>query len=143
MVGVNRYKVLVRRSGRWWAFEAPAVPGAFGQTRRLDQIEDAARDVVAMMLDLPEESIGIDVERSLDALEPIIQDVQEKRKNAELMLLFALLAMVYAVHRLRAEGLSTRDTAELVGVSHQRVSQLEREDPARIEQRIRELELVA
>ena len=57
------YQAIARRVGGWWAIEVPEVPGAFTQTRRLDQVDTMAREVISLMLDtarngLPLRDIG-------------------------------------------------------------------------------------
>lgn len=54
----NGYRVEVVRSGAWWAITVPALDGVFSQAKRLDQVEDAAREAISLMLETEENDIG-------------------------------------------------------------------------------------
>src|ERR1700678_1853646 len=60
------YAITTQRSGNWWAFSVPEIPGAHGQTKRLDQVKSEARDVVSMMLDVPDDSFDVELSVKLD-----------------------------------------------------------------------------
>lgn len=51
---------LVSREGDWWAVEVPEVPGVFTQAADVAAIPAQVRDAVALMLEIDE--AGIDVE---------------------------------------------------------------------------------
>jgi predicted RNase H-like HicB family nuclease len=38
-----------KRSGDWWAVEAPEIPGLFTQAKRLDQVADMVADAAEML----------------------------------------------------------------------------------------------
>lgn len=59
---MRTYTVMARRSGGWWAIEAPEVAGVRSQARSIDQIEPMARDAIALMADVPPDSFGVEVE---------------------------------------------------------------------------------
>lgn len=120
----------VQRSGDWWAVEVPEVPGVFTQTRRLDQVGDMVADAVSTMLDgVAAADVDVTVEPLLSAdLEAAVREARirtlEARQSAE----EASRAMRAAVRALRrSEHLSVRDAAKILGVTHQRVSQLEKD----------------
>ena len=52
------YRVDVVRSGAWWAITVPALDGVFSQSKRLDQVEDAAREAISLMLEIDEGDVG-------------------------------------------------------------------------------------
>ncbi|MEZ5170643.1 MAG: type II toxin-antitoxin system HicB family antitoxin [Acidimicrobiia bacterium] len=122
----SNYRVDVVRSGNWWTIEIPDLPGAFSQARRLDQVEDMAREVIALMTDVDESDIDsldvhveppADVGELLSALEDSVAAARDARATeAEIRRTVAL--------KLREAGLPTRDVGSLIGVSHQRVSQI-------------------
>lgn len=58
----QHYRVRAERSGRWWAIEVPGVPNAVSQARRIDQLEDMAREVVALLLEVDPDSFDLDIE---------------------------------------------------------------------------------
>lgn len=115
------------RSGGWWAVEVPEVPGAFTQTKRLDQVAEAAAAAVADLVDVPVEDVEVhlapalttEVLRTIKAAQKAAADAARAQEKAS-------AAQRAAVMRLRkVERLSSRDTGVLLGLSHQRVSQLE------------------
>ena len=120
------YRVEAVRSGAWWAISVPALDGLFSQAKRLDQVEAAAREAIALMLDIDEYDVG-----ELDII------VTPPARVADLLkVLEALMATAAEVNRaaalsrreaaelLREEGLPLRDVGKLIGISHQRVSQI-------------------
>ena len=56
------HRVEVVRSCDWWAITVPALRGVFSQARNLDELPAAAREAIAMMLDVDPAEVGpIDV----------------------------------------------------------------------------------
>jgi predicted RNase H-like HicB family nuclease len=119
-------RVEVVRSGGWWAITVPALDGVFSQAKRLDQVEARAREAISLMLDVDEDDVGdLDVVVTpparvadlLGALEASVVAADEATRAA-------VAARREIAEQLRAEGLPLRDIGELIGVSHQRVSQL-------------------
>ena len=120
------YRVEAVRSGDWWAITVPDLPGVFSQAKRLDQVEGHAREAIAMMVNIDEDDIGVlDVHVTppdavadlLEALRASVMVAAEAGDNAARMRRDVAMA-------LRDEGLPMRDVGQLIGVSHQRVSQI-------------------
>jgi predicted RNase H-like HicB family nuclease len=130
----HRYLVRAVRSGRWWAIDVPELPGVLSQARRLDQVESMAREVIALMLNVPEDSFDVSVEPDLDSLggvrEPILAALRE-RERASAAQDAASSAMRHAVSEVRASGYTSRDAGLLLGISNQRISQIEHESAER------------
>lgn len=62
---MTAYTVRVRRCGDWWAIDVPDAPdmkGIHAQAKRLEQVEDMAREVLAMHLDTSADSFDINVQ---------------------------------------------------------------------------------
>lgn len=114
------------RSGGWWSVEVPEVPGAFTQAKRLDQVADAAAAAVADLLELPVEDVAVEVKPALDAeTAELLSEALGAAEAATKAQAAASSLMRSAVAHLRdQEHLTTRDTAVLLGISHQRVAQL-------------------
>lgn len=126
------YQVDITRSGKWWAIEVPELPGTYSQAKRIDQVEAMAREAIAMMTDADETSFDIEIQ-----VGPEVTG-----------LMHALDASVEAASRARAEeaacrrqviedlrnelGLPNRDVAKLLGLSHQRVAQILKEQPTKV-----------
>ena len=122
----NGYRVDVVRSGAWWAITVPDLDGVFSQTKRLDQVEGAAREAISLMLNVDEGEIG-----SLDVVVTppygvagLLETHQASVSAADEAARAAVDLRREAVEMLRAKGLPLRDVGALIGVSHQRVSQI-------------------
>ena len=63
---MTTYRFTAERSHQWWAIISPDVTGAATQARRLDQAEPMAREVISLLLEVPEDDIDIDLEVILD-----------------------------------------------------------------------------
>lgn len=113
------------RSGGWWAVEVPEIAGLFTQARRLDQVTAAVLDAAALLTGRPESEFDVVVTPVLDADDlTIVRDARERRAELAEAEQAAARASRVAVARLRSEGLTVRDVAEIMGMSPQRVSQL-------------------
>lgn len=110
----------------WWVITIPEVPGAFSQSRRLDQVEENAREVIELMTDkAPDE---ITVEWSVPgAIGEEAAHVADLRERAEDAVDAAHVATQRAVPKLHAAGLSYRDIGWVAGISHQRAQQIDKE----------------
>lgn len=120
------YRAVATRSGDWWAITIPQLPGAFSQCKRLDQVEAMAREVIALMLDCDPADVG-DVEVDVQLADQLTDDLAALRRSERLAddaRQAATHAQRRAAEQLRAAGLSVRDIGRLLGVSHQRVSQI-------------------
>jgi hypothetical protein len=120
------HTVRCERSQGWWAVRVPEVPGAFGQARRLDDVERAARDVVALALDVPPDAFDVRVEPRLpEAAELAVGRAAELRHEAQLAAASASRAVLDAARLLiDGEGLTMREAGQLLGLSHQRIAQV-------------------
>lgn len=105
-----------------------AVAGAFSQCKRLDQVEAMAREVIAPMLDSDPADVG-DVEVDVH-LPDDLAALRRSERLADDARQAATHAQRRAAEQLRAAGLSVRDIGRLLGVSHQRVSQILAREPA-------------
>src|SRR5216684_780238 len=100
----NTYTARCQRSGDWWAISVPELRGVHTQARRLEKAEVMVRDATALFLDVP--SVLFDVR-----IEPVLpRDLQGKVGRARKV-------------RGEAEVLQ-RDAGRVLGLSHQRITQL-------------------
>jgi predicted RNase H-like HicB family nuclease len=119
------YTARARRSGSWWAIDVPELPGVYSQARRLDRVESMARDAIALFLDVDPASLDIRVEMNLPSdLRRDVDAVGRLRAEADRLQVESSGAMRHLTHELLGRGLSVRDAAAILGISHQRVSQL-------------------
>jgi hypothetical protein len=119
------YHAIARRSGKWWAIEVTDVPGAFTQTRRIDQIEQMTRDVLAAFLDVPPDSFDLQVTVQVpDDWRAKADAVRRARAEAKRAEAEAGERAREAARWLHEQGLPVRDVGAVLNVSAQRVSQL-------------------
>ena len=126
----STYQVRATRTGRWWAIEVPELPGVHSQARRLDQVESMAREAIALLLGVSEDAFDVAVMPDLSSLGELRQTIEEAlraRDAAEAAQSKASAAVRHAVREIRNSGYTARDTGMLLGVSNQRISQLEKE----------------
>jgi predicted RNase H-like HicB family nuclease len=129
MVAAMRYTARARRSGGWWAIDVPELPGVYSQARRLDRVESMARDAIALFLDVDPATLEIRVETNLPSdLRRDVDAVGRLRVEADRLQAESSGAMRHLTHELLGRGLSVRDAAVILGISHQRVSQLARRE---------------
>lgn len=57
---MKMYEAIARRDGNFWSVEIPELD-LFTQARTVEEIEDMARDVIAISLEVPAESFGVQV----------------------------------------------------------------------------------
>jgi predicted RNase H-like HicB family nuclease len=128
------YTAVAARSGRWWGIEVQELRGVHSQARRLDQVESMAREAIALMLSVSKDSFDVAVEPDLNSLGGVREAVEtalRERERASVAQEAASTAMRHAVSEIRASGYTSRDAGMLLGVSNQRISQIERQDKER------------
>ena len=127
------YTAWARRSGGWWAIDVPELPGVYSQARRLDRVEPMARDAIALFLDVDPATLDIRVETNLPSeLRRDVDAVGRLRAEADRLQVESSGAMRNLTHELLGRGLSVRDAAVILGISHQRVSQLVHPESERV-----------
>lgn len=121
-----KYDINVTREGRWWMVEVPALD-LLTQARRISEIEQMAREIIAVTRDVRLSEVEVDMKSfivdGVDML-AVISEVRAKRDAAEHAEKEASEAMRGAVQALQSASTPVRDIGEILGVSHQRVSQL-------------------
>lgn len=128
MAGRN-FKVTAHRSGGWWALEVTGDDlryPACTQTRRLDQAEAMARDLLALHFNIGADEVGmVEIVPVLDAaLAEEVSRTRRAREEAEKARADATSQTRSTAQHLREQGMAQRDISVLLGVSHQAVSQL-------------------
>jgi hypothetical protein len=118
------YRATAERDGPFWLIRVPAI-GRSTQARRLDQADDMARDLIAVMTDEDPSSFDVEVHAELDPhLGRLVQIAVERTASARHEQVMASLASRAAARALTQSGLTVRDAGRLLGVSYQRVQQL-------------------
>lgn len=136
-MGTN-YEVTAYRDGKWWTFEIPALTSpsprggdhrivATGQARHAAEIEEEARDLAAVWTETDESEITVQVVYRLpDDVRADVEHARELDATGRAALEEAAALRRRAVRQLRTVGgLSQADSAAVLGLSRQRVHQLE------------------
>jgi predicted XRE-type DNA-binding protein len=122
----RNYEVTVRREGRWWMIAVPELDG-LTQARRLDEVERMAREYIAVSTDVPLSKVAVEVagiqagDRDLLEAKTLVDGLRRRAKDLE-----ALVAELTreVASTLTDENVPVRDVSSVLGISHQRVSQL-------------------
>lgn len=123
---MNTFDVTVTRDGKWWMVEIPELDG-FTQARRLDEVEQMAREYIAVTLDVPLSKVDVDVKhvevegRDLAAVRSMVAALRDQLR------VFEEAASTYShlvAQHLSAANVPVRDISSVLGVSHQRISQI-------------------
>jgi hypothetical protein len=124
---MRHYKVEVTRDGRWWMINVPDID-QLTQARRINEIEDMARSLIAVSTDTPLTDVSVHITGitvpGLGDVAALAYAVTAERNAAAHAAEVAQEHTAQAARSLTDAGIPVRDTAELLGVSPQRVSQL-------------------
>jgi predicted RNase H-like HicB family nuclease len=128
VVAVTVYTVRAAREGDKWTADVPEVPGAHTWARGIQGLEAGVREVIALVLDLPEgaeSTLELDWQYSTGdaAWDEATAALRAARRDVDAMAVaLADQTTLMAVELVRS--FSVRDIAALLGVSYQRVSQV-------------------
>ena len=106
-----------------WLVHIKGVDGCQTYGRSIRQAESRIREALAAWLDAEPDSLVITPELPNDVA-ILASEVSQARSAAERAGVDAQRATAEAVKRLTNMGLSRRDAADVLGISHQRVQQL-------------------
>lgn len=119
----REFTATATRESKWWVVEVDGVGTTQG--RSAAEARAMAKDLVAAMLDVPEDDIEVAVMFEVPgALGQEVREAQEATLEAALAQEQAAIKSRGAVARLKAEGLTGTDIAAVLDLSPQRVSQL-------------------
>lgn len=137
------YDVVATRSGVWWTVEVtsglPADVVGVSQARRLTEAPAVARHLIGDLLDVDPAAIDVNL---LVQLPSHLQEWVESYRDAEVVENIArseaALARSRAAAALLDARLTMRETAVVLGVSHQRIKQLADRAPDTLRADLRE-----
>ena len=111
---------------RWWVASVPAVKGCHTQGRTIEEARRRIREALDLFVaDADTAELRDDV-RLPSTVRTSILRAQRTRQRADAEQLKAITALRVTVRTLRKEfGLSVRDAGRLLGITGQRVHQLE------------------
>ncbi|MGX7680624.1 HicB family toxin-antitoxin system [Jatrophihabitans sp. DSM 45814] len=123
---METYTVRVAREGKWWMVRVPDIDG-LTQARRLSEVDDMAKSLIAITLDVPEDSFGIRTE--IEAIEDIrvtewLDAINAAEEAAEAALAKAREDKRSLARALAEHDVPVRDIGTALHVSFQRAQQL-------------------
>ena len=121
------YRVRALRWAKGWELHIDGL--GVTQVKRLNEAEAMARDYIALELEVPENSFGVEVVPDVGAaLNAEIQRAKSALAAAEAAQRSAAASSRAIVRKLQDEGLSGREIAVALKITPQRVSQLLKND---------------
>lgn len=122
--GQTTYTARVERDGRFWLIHVPELD-RYTQARNLREVEEMARDLVAVMLDVDPGSVVLDVQLVLpDVVREHLEAAERLRAESAAANTAAAAESRAAARELAALGMPIRDIGAALGISHQRAHQL-------------------
>ena len=124
---MSPYRAIFERdeSGAWLA-RVPSIRGCHTHGRTLEQARARLREALGLWIARPDTVEFEEIVRLPSDLRAAVQRSRRTRARAELEHENAQKETRVAATALVGEGVSLRDAAELLGLSHQRVQQLVR-----------------
>ena len=121
------YKVEVTRDGKWWMISIPELD-ALTQARRIDDVPVMARELIALETGVALTDVAIEQRIELVAggedLAARVRTIREHRARLSEEEARVQTEMAEFAKELAAADVPVRDIGSLLGVAHQRVSQL-------------------
>ena len=120
---MRRFKLTVKRDPEdttAWLVNVVGKPGAQAFGRSLSEAKRRGVETTALWFELDPEEFEIDWDIRLDELTAPVKEAKSAMAHAEA----DRVRRDQAVKRLTEAGVSYRDVAELLGLSHQRVAQI-------------------
>jgi hypothetical protein len=123
----HEYKIEVTREGRWWMIYVPEID-QLTQARRIAEVVPMAESLIAVstnhsLTDITVHILSLEVPELGDVLARV-GEVEHARNEARRVAETAHRETAELAGALTAAGVPVRDTADLLHVSPQRVSQL-------------------
>jgi len=124
---MTTYNVSVTREGRWWMVRVPEIDQVT-QARRLSEVTKAARELIAVTLDVPMSTVSVlvRVERvgDIEDVTGRAEAIRKEHERADELARQARDGSQQLARQLASAHVPVRDIGELLGVSHQRAHQL-------------------
>lgn len=126
------YAVEVTRYGRWWMVSVPEVDG-LTQARRLSDVDLAARELIAVTLDVPLSTVAVRRVRTGLAggedLDVELELLAKEKREAAAMAASAAERTRAIARRLHDAQVPVRDIGAALDISYQRAHQLLEQRP--------------
>ena len=119
------YRVQLERDDDAWLARVPSVPGCHTFGRSLDQARRRIREALSLWVDDAETAVlTFDIRLPRQLRQEVDRARSARDRSAEAQRVAADEVRRAAIDLTNRLGLSRRDAAELLGISHQRIQQL-------------------
>jgi predicted RNase H-like HicB family nuclease len=127
------YTIHARRDGAWWTLDVPELRGVYSQSKRLDQAEDAIREVIEGVYDRAPDTYDLTVKVDDPVIAELIDAQATMWAQLDEMIETFRVQQRATVEKLRSDmKFPMRDVGRLLDVSHQRVAQIVAETQDRV-----------
>lgn len=123
---MTEYRATARHEGKWWSVSFDNLPKGYGgatQGRTWAEAERMAREAIALLLDVEEDSFELVMRPSDPTLAAVVIDAERAREEAEQAAARARKALVAAAVEL-TKSVTVRDAGAILRVSHQQIAKL-------------------
>ena len=120
------YAAKVSRDGKWWMIDIPEIDG-LTQARRIADVEQAARELVAVTLDVRLSEVAVDIRYQDIAGVPVeaqLHAINEEKAEAARLEEDAAAKTSQLVRALVDRKVPVRDIGAMLRISFQRVHQI-------------------
>ena len=120
------YAAQVSRDGKWWMIHIPEIDG-LTQARRVADVEQAARELVAVTLDVKLSEVAVEIRYQDVAGVPVgehLNAINEEKAEAARLEEDAAAKTSQLVRALVDQKVPVRDIGAMLGISFQRVHQI-------------------
>ena len=124
---MNRYQVVVTREKPFWVAVVQGLPGGATESRSLALLESEVRDLVSGLTDVDEDALELSWDYGAafpEDVAAVLGQVRRAREELERSRTEYERLQHDAVAGVRGQGVSMRDAAVLLDLSHQRISQI-------------------
>jgi len=119
---MSTYTALVSREGKFWHIEVPEI-GRVTQARNINEVDDMARDLIAIMAGIERGSVELDVRiQRPDSVRAHLSEVERARDAEAEARSHSATELRAAAAELENAGLSVRELGAVLGVSYQAAS---------------------
>ncbi|HEY4455406.1 MAG TPA: hypothetical protein VGN81_13935 [Pseudonocardiaceae bacterium] len=120
------YSVVVSREDNLWVAIVDGLPAGATDVEKFEELDDAVHDLIASLVDVEPDTFWIDWRYRLGTqdLTVLIENLREWEHRAEQATRHRDATRKAVVDSMRSAGLSYREIADVVGLSHQRIGQL-------------------
>lgn len=120
------YSVVVSREEELWVAVVDSIPAGATDVERFEDLPDAVSDMIATLVDAEPDEFWIDwhYRQGDHDFTDLIEQLREWEKLAERAARNRDITRRAVVEAMHSAGLSYREIADVIGVSHQRVGQL-------------------